>query len=337
MKVSIVFAHFRTGKISAYTVSQLLRYREGHEIEVLISDNNPGDGSIDYLQPFSKDIKIFDFPKDRQQSHGASYDYLIDKAKHDVIITIESDSFPTRPGWISYYEKLINEGYEWGGSLLRLSGGNYCHPAGAFYKKKLWVEAKEYCENIQYSYFPNMSVKDNFDSHLMVHNRVLEEFLENPSKFITLANGYVGNTKEQMIAKRDYYRSIAMPFHNGMGGRDESVHTFGQRTIASEVPYVLLDNKADFINRCGLEPGQWMSHWLTAMNKPGVIIPTEIKWMRNRGFQQQEYTLMDNGFKHAWGVSAYHKATGDSVQDIIDFKANMVESLYNSLPSYLKI
>lgn len=337
MKFSIIFAHFKTGKMSAYAVSQLLKHKGDHEIEILISDNNPGDGSIEYLKPFSEHIKVFDFPKDRQQSHGSAYDFLAEKASHDTIITIESDSFPTKDGWLDYYENLINHGFEFGGSLLKLSGGNYLHPAGAFFLKKLWYEAKEYCENIPYSYFPNISVKEGFDCHLMVHNRILEEFLEDPKKFITLAKEYEGLTKEQMIAKRDYYRSIAMPFHSGMGGLDESIKTFGQRNMQSEVPHIIPSGVDNFINRIGAEPGQFLFYYLIAKKHQCAAIPTEIKWMRNRGFQQQEYTLMENGFQHCWGVSAYHKAEGESVQDIIYFKANQVEQLYNSLPDHQKI
>jgi len=337
MKFSIIFAHFRTGKMSAYAVSQLLKHRGNHEIEILISDNNAGDGSIEYLKPFQEYIKVFDFPKNIQQSHGAAYDFLIEKTSSDYIVTIESDSFPVKLNWLDYYETLINQGHEWGGNIMKLSGGTYFHPAGMFLKKSLWEEAKEYCENQQYSYFPNMSRYDGqFDYHLMVHDRILEEFLDNPSKHITLSKGYEWLTKEEMIARRDYYKSITMPMHNGMGGLNESLNTFGQRNVASEVPHIIPNGEANFIHRVGAEPGQWMSYWLIAANKNGVIIPVEIKWMRNRGWQQQEYTIMENGFKHLWGVSAYHKAEGKDVQDVIDFKAKQVEELYNSMPSELR-
>ena len=323
--------------MSAYAVSQLLKHKGKHEIEILISDNNAGDGTIDSLKPFAEHIKIFDFPKNIQQSHGAGYDFLIEKASNEFIIPIESDSFPIKDTWLDYYEMLINQGYEWGGNILKLSGGTYFHPAGMFLKKSLWEEAKKYCESIEYSYFPNMSRHTDFDCHLMVHDRILDEFLDNPSKFITLAKGYEGLTKEQMLARRDHYSSITMPMHNGMGGLNESLQTFGQRNIASEVPHVLLDNKTNFINRIGAEPGQWMSYWLVAMGKNGVIIPTEIKWMRNRGWQQQEYTIMENGFKHLWGISAYHGAEDDNVRDVIEFKKNQVEELYNSMPNEYKV
>jgi glycosyltransferase involved in cell wall biosynthesis len=129
MKVSIIFCHFKTGKMSAYAVSQLLKCKGDHEIEILISDNNAGDGTIEYLKPFADHIKIFDFPKDRMQSHGAGYDFLIEKATHENIVTMESDSYPTKDGWLDFYEGLMNQGIEWAGSLLRLSGGTYVHPA----------------------------------------------------------------------------------------------------------------------------------------------------------------------------------------------------------------
>ena len=67
------------------------------------------------------------------------------------------------------------------------------------------------------------------------------------------------------------------------------------------------------------------------------MIPTETAWMPNRINQQQEYTITEAGFRHEWGLSSYYKNSNEDIQDIIEFKNNRVDELYNSLPEHLKI
>lgn len=339
MKVSILIPHFKTGKICAYAISQLLKYKGRHEIEIIVVDNNFGDGSAEYLLPFSSDIRYVGYPKDKTQSHGIAFDYALenDFVSNDYFITIESDSHPTKDNWLDSYEKLINKGFDSAGSLLKLSGGSFVHPCGALYKKSVWKEAKEYADNIQYDYFPNMGAKEGFDCHIMIKKNKVQRILEEPEDYMELAKSYKGLSKEDMLAKRDYYRPVTGVFHNGMGKFQESIKTFGNRDTNSGRQDVLLDNKDHIIYRIGEEPGQWLCFWQLAMGKNIALMPTEIKWMRNRGGQQQEYTIMENGFKHIWSVSAYHENTNPEFQDIVTFKSKVVEDLYNSLPENQKI
>src|SRR5690348_14032121 len=102
MNFSIIFCHFKSGKTSAYSVSQLLKYKGNHDIEILICDNNAGDGSIKYLEPFKDQITIIDYPKEVVQSHGNGYNALFELAKNEWVICMESDSFPTSEGWLDY-------------------------------------------------------------------------------------------------------------------------------------------------------------------------------------------------------------------------------------------
>ncbi len=339
MEFTIIIPHYRTGAMTAYSVSQFLKHKGRHDIKIIIGDNNAGDGSLKYLKPFEKDILIVDYPKDRMQSHGILIDYILSSGlvKSEYFITAESDSYPINSGWLDYIENLIKEGYECGGSLLKLSGGEYLHPCGAFYKTSNWEEAKKYCDSIEYKYFPNASRFENFDCHLMVHNRFLNTFLDKPEKYIELAKDYKGNTKEEMLAKADYYSPVVGPFHNGMGNLNELFATYGQRTIDSEVPHILLNNNDNLINRMGSEPGQFLTYWQLAMGKKIFQIPTETKWMLNRVNQQQEYTLMENGFKHIWGGSSYYECTVPELQDIVKSKMELIDELYNSLPDHQKI
>ena len=98
-----------------------------------------------------------------------------------------------------------------------------------------------------------------------------------------------------------------------------------------------MDNKKALINRVGYEPSQWISYWHLAMGKKTFAIPTEIKWLPNRGGQQQEYTLMENGFIHRWGISAYHDGGNEDTQDIAKVKTSLPDILYDTLPDHQKI
>lgn len=330
--------HFKTGKMTAYTISQLLKYKGKHEIDIYVVDNNVGDGSVEYIKPFFNDgVKYFEYPKGKLQSHGIGIDYLLPLIKTEWFITIESDAFPTQDNWLDYYEKLINEGYDCAGSLMQLSGGVYLHGAGALYNKSVWEESKEYTKNIQYQYLPNFQSKEGFDCHVMIHNSVFDKVISNPSDYVDLANGYKGLTKEQIIKRRDDYLPTVCPFHNGMGMLDESVKSYGKRNTESESPNILLNNRNKIINRIGYEPSQWFYYFHVATNKKVYFIPTEVKWLPNREGQQQEYTLMGNGFKHYWGISAYHGVENKDTEDIAIVKQSIPEQLYQSIPEKYKI
>lgn len=349
MKFSIVFCHFKTGKMSAYTVAQLLKFKGKHELEILICDNNAGDGSTVYLEPFKKEITIIDYPKDRMQSHGIGYNLLFELATNEWIICLESDAFPVKEGWLDYYVRLINEGYDCAGSLLKLSGGTYLHPAGALYRRSIFVEAFQYCKEIPYYYFPNFAMSEGFACHTMIHKAIVNIVLANPDDYVELADGYKPYTPQLAERKCVEYMPTCGPFHNGMGLNNESVKTYGFRNpeteqfniltnykrLGSELYDIPLPNKS-IIKRVGFEPGQWMYYWQLARDKNIFHIPTETKWIEGKSDQQQEYTLTESGVKHLWGISAYHDYyAGDKT--ITEIKQSIPDKLYNTLPPHLKI
>lgn len=337
MKFSIILCHYKTGKMTAYTVAQILKYKGDHEIEILICNNNAGDGSEKYLEPFKGQITIVDYPKGKLQSHGIGYDVLFEMASKEFVIALESDSFPTKEGWLDYYEKLVNDGCDAAGSFLSLSGGKYLHPAGALYKRSIWLEANRYCYGIEYDYFPNMAMKDNFACHLMVHKSVVVQFLNNPDDYIELADSYKPYTRPLAIQKSDYYAPVIGPMHNGMGRIQEALRTYGQRTPETEVPNVMLDNRVKMIYRIGYEPGQWFCYWMMANNKLVYDMPTEVKWLPGKEYQQQEFTLNEAGVKHIWGISAYHDYTPENEKEVAKVKQSIPNQLYETLPDHLKI
>lgn len=187
------------------------------------------------------------------------------------------------------------------------------------------MEAKGFVSqlNTYYSFYPNLGMKDGFPCHIMSHE-ILTDF---PDKHHSYNN-------VSFEDQRKSYLPIAQSvFHNGMGFRQESYQTYGQRTIEVE-KYTIVHHLSGlpYIYRMGYEPGQWFAYWHYATNKKVFQIGTEIQWMPNRVNQQQEYTLMENGFRHIWGVTAYGDGQPDeATMDIRNRKQQLMNELYDSI------
>lgn len=343
MRISILLPHYKTWKMSFYTIHQLLKHKGRHQLDIYVIDNHPQDETALLLKAFYGDkIKIFPYPPEKMQSHGIAYDYVIPDLRTEVFATIESDSYPNSDEWLDWIDLLVKEGYDSGGSCLDLSGGNFVHTAGAFYKKSVWQKAKRYVDNVEYHYFPNLAMKDDFPCHLMVHKSVFEEFIANAGNLITLGPDYQKPTREDLIFQLGFklgeYHPIGRGvFHNGIGNTDESYYTYAQRNVVVERHNILQDNKKPLIWRMGMEPGQWFCYWMLANNYKPYAIPTETIWMPGRENQQQERTKMECGFVHLWAITAYNDATTPELMDIINYKKNMMEELYQSIPANERI
>lgn len=337
MKFSILIPHYKVGKITAYAIAQILKNKGRHDVEIFVVNNNSGDESERYFQPFIKEIKYFEYPKHKLQSHGIAIDWILPEVKTDWFITLENDAFPVTDTWLDYYENIITIGFDSAVSLLKLSGGTYGHPCGGLFNKLAWMQAKKYCETVEYVYFPNFAVNDNFQYHTMVHKSILNKVLACPEDYIELSEPYVGKSSEEIMNMAEYYSATICPFHNGMGSNNESVRTYGFRNDKSEVPNVLLNNKKKIILRVGQEPGAWFYFWQIAMSKKIFHIPIEIKWMPNRENQQHEYTLNEAGVKHLWAISSYTERNSNGVEDIHELKNRIPEELYLTLPKIQRI
>jgi hypothetical protein len=307
-----------------------------HDVDIVVIDNSYPDKSINSLKVFGDNIRVVPYTSDKIQSHGCALDFAVPLVETEYFIAAESDSFPATQNWLDLYAALIEQGFDAAGSVLQLSGGQYIHPAGAMYKKSVWEEAKEYCGNIQYLYYPNMAKKEGFDCHLMVHERAVSDFLNNPESFIDLADNYKPFSKQKAQQRLVYYQPVVGPFHNGMGNLQESIKTYGVRNISQDSPAAVLDNKEDLIYRIGYEPGQWLSYWMLATGKRIMAIPTETFWMPNRVNQQQERTINQCGFTHIWGMSSWKNCDKEDVQDIVVRKKQVENELYDSLPEKFK-
>lgn len=338
MHITLIFCHYKTWMMSAYTVAQILKYKGAHQVDLIVVDNNSADGSMEYLRPFVDDIKIVNYPKDKLQSHGIGVDYVLPSIRTEYFITLESDSFPIKEGFLDFYENIIEGGFDIGISLLTLSGGSYGHPAGSIYKTSLWHECSEYCKTMPYKYFPNMLMRDNFKAHLMIHESIIDKFLENPDDWIELSEDYKPYTKERAEEKLAHYSPVVGPFHNGMGGRQESIHNFGSRTFETDAPFIIYNPKwQKIIGRMGYEPGQFLYYYAVATGKQIFEIPTEVKWLPGKENRQQEYTLNKAGIKHLWAISAYHNYTPESEKEVAKIKQSIPEQLYSTLPPNQRI
>lgn len=337
MKLSVLIPHFRNGKVTAYSVSQFLKYKGANEIDIVVINNSYGHDSIDYLDSFLNEITVINHISDKLSSHGIAYDSVIPHLKHEYFICAESDSFPTIEGFYEYYEVFEKYNVDLAGSFLQLSGGSYLHPCGAIYKKSLWLEAAEYCAKTPYHYLPNSVMVEGFPNHLMIHNEIWDFFLQKPNAFVQLPENRTGLSKEQWDKIEHHYSSVKTPFHNGMGRLKETYSNYGKRTLATGMHDVLLDEVDKIIPRMGLEPGQWLSYYACAKGKNVAEIPTKVKWLPNRENQQQEYTEMENGLQHIWAGSSYLDMKGTEYNDVFEFKKNQIEELYQSMLDEYKI
>lgn len=338
MTISILIPHWRTLKMTAYTVSQFLKYKGDHDVKIIVIDNSYPDESIKGLEPFRDQITILPNTSTKTSSHGIALDMAMELVDTPYVLTAESDSFPIRPGYLDYYQQIIDGGFQMAGSLLTLSGGSYIHPAACLYSRNLWQQCKEYCDSIPYAYFPAMMLRDNFNLHTMIHNDYLDQVLENPEDWFELSSDYKPYSKEKTIKKMEHYKPVCGPFHDGRGGRQENIRTFGGRTWLSEVPFATYNPKwQKIIGRIGLEPGQFLHYFACSQGTKIFEIPTEIKWMPGKEHQQQEYTINEPGIKHLWGISAYHNYTPENEKDVAKFKQSIPEQLYATLPPNQRI
>lgn len=349
MKFSFIVPHYKTGRVTAYCLYKLLKHRGNHDIQIIVVDNS-SDDSIKYLLPFTNYMykekisgDVIHHSPEGMQSHGIAVDEAVPHVSSDYFIVVESDSYPTRDGWLDGYQRLVELGTDAAGSLLSLSGGKYLHPAGALYSKKAYLEALTYTSNIRYTYFPNMAMKEGFPCHLMVKRDSVIAFLAQPAKWgVELSNSYLQYSTKEMLSMEDMlnkargYSPVTKVFHNGMGRHQEAFSTYRFRDSITGREDVMLDNKDEIIYRMGYEPGQWFYYWLVANQKTIVPIPTQTSWLPNRVNQQQEFTEMTNGFRHLWGVTAYSDVSQEELRDITENKRAVAEANYQSLPEEFK-
>ncbi len=300
MKTTILLPHYRTGAMTAYSVKRILACRGRHQANIIVIDNGGGVGCD--LIPKDKDVTVLSYPSDLLQSHGVAFDFALQQ-RFDLIeecfVTVESDSFPIADTWLDHYEDYSNQGYDLAGSKLKLSGGTYFHPAGAMYRKSNWLEAMADVRELNKSY--------NFYECLI------------PPCYHVMSREVLAGTEKE--AKRLRFLPVAQGvFHQGMGFNDEDVKTYGRRSMESEAPAILSREGADRYLRVMYEPGQWFAYWHRARGKKIKEVPTEIRWMPGRINEQQEFTLMENGLKHLWGITAWDGSECKEMQDVIDFK-----------------
>lgn len=316
MKTTILLPHYKTREMTAYTVSKILACRGRHEANIIVIDNGNGDG-VNGI-PRHPDVQVITYPTHLLQTHGVAFDYALKTVPHlieECFITVESDSFPVDSTWLDHYEDYKNLGFDIAGSRMKLSGGTYIHPAGCMYRKSNWLEAMR----------DVMRYKAN-DYHFY------ESLI--PPCYHVMRKGLIDGD-EAAEAKRVRFLPISEGvFHNGMGFQNEDVSTYGQRTPATEAHSILPRDGDEQYLRVMYEPGQWFSYWHYVKCKNIKEVPTEIRWLEGRPDQNQEYTLMENGLKHLWGITAYStcETTDPEILKVIEFKKKQAEEVIGKAP-----
>lgn len=341
MTLTVIIPHYRVGKMLAYCISQLLKYEGNDLLKIVVVDNRPSDGSFEkyIIGELRERVLYVPYPEHILQSHGVAINHALelDYVDTEHFLCLENDAYPVGE-FVPYYEALIKNGFDAAGSILSLSGGRYLHPCGALYRKSVWAECKAYCDAIPYNYYPSLMLRDNFAMHTMIHKSISDQVEENPEDWMEVSSDYKDRAKEKMEDKRKYYEAVCCPFHDGRGGRQESVKTYGSRADETDVPFIILNDKSQkIIGRCGYEPGQMFYYWMKAMGKKIFEIPTDVKWMPGRENQQQEYTLTESNIRHLWGISSYTERAAVGVEDIYAEKHGLPDKLYNSLPKHQRI
>ncbi len=300
MKTTILIPHYRTGAVTAHSVKRFLQCRGRHTINIVVIDNSNGIG-VDRI-PKSPDVTIISYPVDLLQSHGIAFDYALQNHSDlidECFITAESDSFPIADTWLDHYEDYWNQGWDMAGSRMKLSGGEYVHPAGAMYRKTNWIEARECVDSYGYHFY--------------------DSGLSSPSCISLMRKEkIIGEIAEEKLKR--YLPVAESVFHQGMAFCDDSLDRYGARSISNQPQAILPRDGVDEYRRIMYEPGQWFSYWHLARGKRIKEVPTEIRWMPGRVNQQQEFSLMENGLKHLWGITAWDGSECEEMQDVIDFK-----------------
>ncbi len=310
MKTTVIIPHYRTGALTRFTVNQFLACKGRHQLNIIVVDNGGGIGVEDI--PKHPDVTLLTYPAELLQSHGLAYDHALKTVPgliEECFITSESDSFPTHDRFLDHAEDWQNDGVDLAGSKLKLSGGTYLHPAGAMYRKSNWLEAMQTVREYGYHFYESM-IPPCY--HLM-----RKELIEGD---------------DSVEKKRVRFLPISTGvFHQGMGFKDESVDTYGNRDMESEPPTILPRDGDDQYYRAMYEPGQWFSYWHKAMGKRIKEVPTEVRWLPGRENQNQEFSLMENGFKHLWGITAYSDCTTPELAGVVAFKRRQAAELFESM------
>src|SRR5258708_4871074 len=124
---TILIPHYKTGKMTAYCISQIIKHSKDRQLEIVIVDNNSGDGSLDRVRAVCKElpgnlaVTFIAYPKELLQSHGCAFDFALKNGwvHNEYFITLEGDSFPVEDHWLEWYDEVIKNGGNCTGSILK--------------------------------------------------------------------------------------------------------------------------------------------------------------------------------------------------------------------------
>lgn len=111
--VSIIIVNFQTRDLIELTLGMIKNYTK-YPHEIIVVDNGSTDGSVEFLQNQEREHQNLRFVKNKitergSRAHGLGLDKGLSIAKGSYIVTLDSDAFPVKKGWLSELIKIYKK------------------------------------------------------------------------------------------------------------------------------------------------------------------------------------------------------------------------------------
>ncbi len=108
-KATICIVNYKTEELTRLCLRSIRRFTKDYPYEVVVVDNDSGDGSLEYLRSL-KWIKLIERPgqvmKSGSWAHGTALDLGLDAAQTEFFVAMHSDTFVHKAGWLPFLANL---------------------------------------------------------------------------------------------------------------------------------------------------------------------------------------------------------------------------------------
>ncbi len=108
-KATICIVNYKTEELTRLCLRSIRRFTRDYPYEVVVVDNDSGDGSLEYLRSL-KWIRLIERPgqvvKAGSWAHGTALDLGLDAANTEFFVAMHSDTFIHRAGWLPFLVNL---------------------------------------------------------------------------------------------------------------------------------------------------------------------------------------------------------------------------------------
>ncbi len=149
-KVSVVIPHSHTWFLTQTCVYNLLKYtplNRHFELSIVLV-NNSWDWSPSYYgitETYLNDhVQILRNPCDyRFRTHGSAVDLAFKNIDTELVLTVETDAFPIKTGWLHFFLAHLKESDYACGSWHH---EGFINPSFTLYRRKAWEDMKVFCD-----------------------------------------------------------------------------------------------------------------------------------------------------------------------------------------------